>query len=361
MKKITVFVFRVVLLTLICFPLLVSPARATFSIVAHDPVLDEWGVAVQSKVLAVGATVPFARAGIGAIATQAWSNKTYGTEGLKLLMLNLPAGKTVEILMEKDEQKDYRQLGIVDARGKSAAMTGSKCKDWAGHITGDGFTVQGNILTGEAVVKEMAAAYEATGGSLAERLLAALKAGQAAGGDSRGKQSAALLVVREAGGYSGYDDRMIDLRVDDHSEPIVELERLYYLQETISLGSTYARAATLYHDAGQPEKAESALNRAFQIIRKYPAEALLLNQIAWDLATRDFKLDKALELAKDAVKLAPADANIWDTLGEVYARLERYAEAVEAEKKAVDLAEDDAGLFKEKLNRWKNTIDASKH
>ncbi|MBN1355992.1 DUF1028 domain-containing protein [bacterium] len=334
---------------------LIPSACGTFSIVAYDPVMEEWGVAVQSKFLAVGAAVPFAKAGIGAVATQAWGNTTYGPEGLKLLMLGIAPDKVLEILTEKDEYREHRQAGMVDARGRSAAFTGSKCHAWAGHVTGDGFAVQGNILAGEAVVKDMADAYLHVEGPLAERLLAALKAGQAAGGDSRGRQSAALLVVREQGGYSGYDDRMIDLRVDDHPQPIEELERIYRLHEKTFLGSAYARVAFVYFDAGKKDAGKTALNRALDLTRKYPAEAPLLNQLAWEMAIRDFNLEQALDLAKRAVDLAPEDANVWDTLGEIYARLGDYDRAVEAERKAVELSTDEnRALFMEKLHTWQS-------
>ena len=202
---------------------------STFSIVACDLEEEAWGVAVQSKFLAVGAVVPWAEAGVGAIATQAWANTTYGPEGLALLREGRPAGEVVRLLTEADANRDRRQLGVVDAQGCAAAFTGSGCSEWAGHRVGDGYACQGNILAGPAVVDAMAEAYEASrrdGLTLADRLLAALRAGQAAGGDRRGQQSAALLVVRPRGGYGGFNDRYIDLRVDDHPQPIEELGRL---------------------------------------------------------------------------------------------------------------------------------------
>ncbi|MBO9307544.1 DUF1028 domain-containing protein, partial [Thermomicrobium sp.] len=200
---------------------------ATFSIVAIDPATGELGVAVASKFLAVGAVVPWARAGVGAVATQSYANVSYGPTGLELMAAGYSAGETLARLLADDPERELRQVGIVDARGGTATFTGSACHAWAGGRTGPGYAVQGNILTGPEVVDAMAHAFETTEGPLAARLLAALAAGDAAGGDRRGKQSAALLVVKERGGYGGYTDRFIDLRVDDHPEPVAELQRLY--------------------------------------------------------------------------------------------------------------------------------------
>ena len=201
----------------------------TFSIVALDQDTGDLGVAVQSKFLAVGAVVPWARTGVGAIATQAWANLSYGPRGLDLLAQGLSATEVVEHLIEADEGRAKRQVGIVDAQGQGAAYTGQGCSEWAGHMTGEGYTCQGNILVDERTVHSMAQGFQAAEGELAERLLAALLAGQEAGGDRRGRQSAALLVVRERGSYGGYTDRYIDLRVDDHPTPIQELQRLLEL------------------------------------------------------------------------------------------------------------------------------------
>ncbi len=204
---------------------------STFSIVAFDPKTGDLGVAVQSKFLAAGAVVPWARAKVGAIATQSWANTSYGPKGLELLSQGYSAPEVVEILIAEDEGRDLRQVGIVDAKGRAAAYTGKDCFEWAGHIVGPGYACQGNILASSRVVEAMAEAFEKSEGELAHRLLAALEAGQAAGGDKRGQQSAALLVVREKGGYGGFNDRYVDLRVDDHPEPIKELKRLLSLYE----------------------------------------------------------------------------------------------------------------------------------
>jgi uncharacterized Ntn-hydrolase superfamily protein len=205
------------------------PIVSTFSIVARDPAQGDLGIAVQSKFLAVGAVVPWAQAGVGAVATQAHANVAYGPDGLVMLGTGLGAREVLDKLTAADLDRDVRQAGIVDARGGAATWTGLGCTPWAGGYAGDGFCCQGNILTGPEVVDAMVEGYTATRGTFAERLISALEAGQAAGGDSRGQQSAALLIVRAAGGYGGGNDRWIDLRVDDHPDPIAELRRLMLL------------------------------------------------------------------------------------------------------------------------------------
>jgi uncharacterized Ntn-hydrolase superfamily protein len=203
------------------------PGPATFSIVAADPATGEVGVAVASRFFAVGSVVPFAKAGVGAVATQAAANTTYGPGALDLLAGGASAAEALAILTRKDADPARRQAGVVAADGGSATYTGPGANAWAGGRNGPGYAVQGNILTGEPVVVAMEKAYLASAGrALAERLFAALAAGDAAGGDSRGKQSAVLMVARAGGGYGGFDDRAIDIRVDDHVEPIVELGRL---------------------------------------------------------------------------------------------------------------------------------------
>lgn len=198
----------------------------TFSIVARDASTGDLGVAVASKFLAVGAVVPSARAGVGAVATQAAANVAYGPDGLRFLASGLAAPDVLEWLVAADPERGTRQVGIVDDTGASATHTGEACLQWAGGRTAAGVAVQGNILTGPDVVDAMLETYLATAGALPDRLIAALAAGDAAGGDLRGRQSAALLVVRASGGYGGGNDRWMDLRVDDHAEPIPELVRL---------------------------------------------------------------------------------------------------------------------------------------
>jgi uncharacterized Ntn-hydrolase superfamily protein len=203
---------------------------ATYSIAACDLEAGRWGVATQSKFLGVGSVVPWAEPYVGAVATQAYANPRYGPDGLTLLREGLSAQTTVERLTAADEGRDHRQVGIVDANGGSATFTGSECLHWAGGRTGPGYAAQGNILVSGATVDAIAETFEVTAGKpLEERLMDSLDAGQAAGGDSRGQQSAALLVVEKDGGYAGLFDVLFDLRVDDHERPLEELRRLHGL------------------------------------------------------------------------------------------------------------------------------------
>jgi uncharacterized Ntn-hydrolase superfamily protein len=207
---------------------------STYSIVAFDPDAREWGVAVQSKFLAVGSVVPWAEAEVGAVATQALANVSYGPRGLELLRQGLSAEEVVAHLTEEDDGRADRQLGVVGGDGRAASYTGSSCLNWAGGRTGAGYAAQGNILVSEDTVTALAQTFEETAGQpLADRLLAALAAAQAAGGDSRGQQSASLLVVKKEGGYGGTSDVMIYLRVDDHAAPIDELRRLYEMHDLL--------------------------------------------------------------------------------------------------------------------------------
>jgi uncharacterized Ntn-hydrolase superfamily protein len=205
----------------------VEPACATFSIIARDPDTGEIGIAVQSKVPAVGAVVPWAKAGVGAVATQSYANPRYGPEGLELLSKGVDPAEALKRLTEGDPERERRQVGILDAKGRTATFSGKACHAWAGGSAEDNVCAQGNILAGEDVVAAMLKAFKESKGELGARLIAALEAGQAAGGDVRGQQSAALLIVREGWGYGGLNDRYRDLRVDDHPEPIAELKRVY--------------------------------------------------------------------------------------------------------------------------------------
>jgi uncharacterized Ntn-hydrolase superfamily protein len=238
----------------------------TFSIVGYDPTEKEWGIAVQSKFLGVGAVVPWAKAGVGAVATQSYANTAYGPKGLELMAQGKTAQEVLEILIADDPEREMRQFGLIDAAGNAASFTGKECYDWAGGLTGAHFAAQGNILVDEKTVNAMGRVFEETQGTLAARLLAALDAGQEAGGDSRGKQSAALFVVKEAGGYGGFNDRYVDLRVDDHPDPIKELIRLYQLQQ-------------LYFAPSKPEKIVSV---------KGKVKAELIEQLGrWGYLTDD--------------------------------------------------------------------------
>lgn len=230
----------------------------TYSLVACDLERGEWGIGVQSKFLAVGSVVPWAEPGAGAIATQAWARVRYGPEGLALLRSGLAADEVVARLTGADGGRDHRQLGVVDAAGRAASFTGGACLEWAGGLTGPGYAAQGNILVSSATVEALAETFEASSGPLAERLLAALHAAQAAGGDRRGQQSAALLVVKAGAGYDD-SDVLVDLRVDDHREPVAELERLYRLHD-LYFGETPA-AEWLSVDTGLAGEIRERLGR----------------------------------------------------------------------------------------------------
>jgi uncharacterized Ntn-hydrolase superfamily protein len=252
-----------------------EPPRGTFSIVAFDPDNGDVGVAVQSKYFAVGAVVPWARAGVGAVATQAAGRAAYGPEILDLLAGGLEPAGAIEHALADDERRETRQLGVVDARGRAAAFTGSECNEWAGHATGSGYAAQGNILAGEEVVAEMARALETTSGALAERLVVALEAAQAAGGDRRGQQSAALVVERPGGIPASREDvdRVVDLRVDDHAEPIRELRRLLEL---------HTRMGLVLETTGLYERREwgAAIAATQASLGRFPDDPLLLYNLA---------------------------------------------------------------------------------
>src|SRR5689334_10016303 len=206
---------------------------ATYSIAACDPEAQQWGVATQSKFLAVGAVVPWAEPQVGAIATQAWANPRYGSEGLELLRQGLSADEVVERLTAADEGRDHRQLGVVDGEGRGATYTGKECLDWAGGRTGPCYAAQGNILVSAETVDAIAETFESSSGPLVTRLLDCLDAAQAAGGDRRGQQSAAILIVERDGGYQKLSDVVVELRVEDHEHPLEELRRLYGLHDAI--------------------------------------------------------------------------------------------------------------------------------
>jgi uncharacterized Ntn-hydrolase superfamily protein len=224
----------------------------TFSIVARSTDGESWGVAVASKFLAVGAVVPAAVAGVGAIATQADANVAYKGLALSHLDEGATASVALQRLLEEDEGRDERQVGIVDVEGAPASHTGHACMDWAGGVTGEGYAIQGNILAGDFVVEAMQDAFEASDPDepLARRLLAALAAGDDAGGDRRGRQSAALLVVRDGAGYAGGDDIAVDLRVDDHTDPVTELSRLLDLNDLYLSASTESEQVTITEELG---------------------------------------------------------------------------------------------------------------
>jgi uncharacterized Ntn-hydrolase superfamily protein len=276
------------------------PYKSTFSIVAADPVTGEVGCAVQSKYFAVGAVVPWAKAGVGAVATQAAGVAAYGPAVLALLEAGRDPATALAEALADDDQRETRQLGVVTADGRSASHTGTGCNDWAGHETGDGFAVQGNILAGEAVAAEMARAFRETAGSLAERLVASLEAGQAAGGDSRGQQSAAVMVERVGARAEGREgvDRVCDLRVDDHVEPIAELRRLL----TIHLRWDVLRRASAFHREGGYEEGVRILAEGLE---RYGEDGTILYDLACYEALAG-RPDDALEHLRRSVELEPS-------------------------------------------------------
>jgi uncharacterized Ntn-hydrolase superfamily protein len=252
-----------------------SMRKATFSIVAADPVAREVGCAVQSKYFAVGNVVPWARADVGAVATQAAGIAVYGPRALDALAQGLTSEEAIAQVLEHDEGRETRQLGVVTADGRAAVHTGAACLAWAGHRVGDGYSVQGNILAGEDVVDAMEHAFIDTDGTLAERLVAALEAGQAAGGDARGQQSAAVVVERSGAAAEGREglDRVCDLRVDDHAAPIAELRRLIGIHVVWDA----LRHATAFHAPGRFAEGAALLSATLE---RHGEDAALLYDLA---------------------------------------------------------------------------------
>lgn len=286
----------------------------TFSIVAYDPETGDYGIGVQSKYFAVGDVVPFAEADIGALATQARGNILHGPAGLELLGEGVPANEVIRRLLKEDSLRDGRQLGVVDVNGQPATYTGSECLPWAGGRTGANYTVQGNLLAGPQVVDAMAATFEAAPGDLATRLVYALAAGQAAGGDARGRQSAAVLVVRKEAGYLGLTDRYIDLHVEDHPTPIRELKRLLDIRHA-QLASveaqgllTQAEQADSGARPGLVEQARQAAERGVGFFRG--------DDHLWWLVAQARLLDEDFDAAVDAAQVALLLAPSWPRLPE---------------------------------------------
>ena len=329
----------------------------TFSIVAYDSLTGELGVAVQSRAFGVGATVAWAEAGVGAIATQAMTNQSFGPRGLELLRAGHGSDRVLDMLLETDPDSANRQVAVIDAGGAPVNFTGSKCLAWAGGRTGTGYACQGNILASEEVVASMARAYEETGGELAERLLAALVAAQEAGGDKRGMQSAAILVVRPSEEYPEYNYRYIDLRVEDHADPINELIRVYRMHEKYDLLQAHTRYVAYYDSTGRADLAEREKQMVGGMLQRALAteteDADLLNGLAWFCATADLFLDEALEAARRAVELEPEAAYILDTLAEVQFRLGMIDEAIATGEKAAAL-DPESSYYKEQLERFKS-------
>jgi uncharacterized Ntn-hydrolase superfamily protein len=260
----------------------------TFSIVGFDPIEKEWGIAVQSKFLGVGAVVPWAKAGAGAVATQSYANTAYGPKALTLMEQGKSAQETLELLLADDPEKEMRQVGLIDASGNPATFTGKECYDWAGGMTGTHFAAQGNILVDEETVQAMARVFTETNGPLADRLLAALDAGQEAGGDSRGKQSAALYIVKDKGGYGGFNDRYIDLRVDDHPDPIKEIIRIYQLQQLYFAPSKPERIAAIEGEI--KDELIHQLTRLSYLSNKSASDEELIRALTAYIHTENFEM-----------------------------------------------------------------------
>lgn len=324
----------------------------TFSIIGLDPETGEIGIAVQSRAFSVGSAVPWAEAGVGAIATQSQTNESFGPLGLDKLRSGLSPSEALEELLRDDPDRENRQVGIVDAEGLSASFTGTGCGDWAGDSIGLGFAAQGNILAGPEVVSEMTRAFRETKGELAERLLAALHAAQAAGGDKRGQQSAALLVVRPSDLYPEYRSRYVDLRVEDHPSPIEELTRVFRIHQTQDLLRAHVRYIALYDSLGDAQGAERERERIGETLKATLADSTTdsqtLNALAWYCALGEVYLPEALEAAKLAVELEPEDTAFLDTLAEVYFRMKRYDDARKVVEDGLKAAPDDPYLTTQK-------------
>ncbi len=333
-----------------------APALATFSIVALDSLTQELGVAVQSRAFSVGMAVPWAEAGVGAIATQASTNESFGPLGLAMLKKGKEAPKVLRALLDADSGSAHRQVGVVDAQGRSSAHTGKSCSPWAGHRTGFGYSIQGNILAGEPVVAEMERAFLATKGELASRLLAALEAGQAAGGDKRGMQSAAILVVRPSEEYPEYRTRYVDLRVEDHKDPIREIRRVYEILEAQDLAEAHLRFASAYQKKGRGDLAKMERERVGEALRRAlergEKDASNLNGLAWVCATNDVYLPEALKAAELAAALEPKNTGILDTLAEVHFRMGNSEKAIEVGTRALGIEPSD-NYLKEQVARFK--------
>ena len=333
-----------------------SNDRGTFSIVAYDSLTQELGVAVQSKYFSVGTDVPWAEAGVGAVATQARVDPSFGLKALALLRTGLSASGALRALAATDSVWDSRQLGIADARGGVANWTGSKCLDWAGGERGVDFACQGNILAGPAVVAGMARAYRETRGEMAERLLAALDAAQAAGGDKRGMQSAALLVVRPSATRPQFTQRYIDLRVEDHKTPIRELRRLLEIQEGFHGADNHFTYAEEFEAAGRADLATRERERVAEILRRALArsekDASMLNGLAWACATHDLYLGEAVKAAERAASLEPRNVDILDTLAEIYFRQGNVTKAIEVESRAA-VIDPKSQYLKDQIERFR--------
>ncbi|MEJ2012098.1 MAG: DUF1028 domain-containing protein [Anaerolineales bacterium] len=322
----------------------------TFSIVALDPGLGEVGLAVASRAFDSGYYVAFLKAGVGGVASQASVNARLGGWILDALEAGATPAKALESALARDEGAPQRQVGVVDFQGRTAAHTGSENGEWAGHITSGNVSVQGNLLAGPAVIEAMFETYQSASGTLAERLMLALEAGEKAGGDKRGKQSAALIVRRKRGGFGGVDDRLVDLRITDHSDPLPELRRLFSLWKYQVMLPSYVRLAE-----EEPEQAhrlhrhlhgfmQAALPDTFD-------DANLYNNLAWFMAERKLFPAEALQAAQRAAALAPDDSNVLDTLAEAHFAAGDISQAIHWINRALELVPD-SDYLKGQLERF---------
>ena len=323
----------------------------TFSIAAMDPERREWGVAVASRVLDVGYVVPWVQAEVGAVASQALSNPHLGTWGLQAMAEGANAADALRAILERDPDAAVRQVGIVDHHGEAAAHTGSGTQAWSGHRTAEGVAVQGNILTGPEVLDGMLQAFQSATGPLAERLLLALESGEQAGGDRRGKQSAALYVARRQGGYQGVDDRLVDLKVVDQPEPVAELRRLYDQWQYAFLVEAYCRLADAEpaRELALMQSVRTLLDKALQ---SQSTSAEVFNELAWHLALRKKYPEETLRAAQRAQELAPEDPNVLDTLAEAWFAAGDPGSAVDWEAQALRLAPENE-FFQRQLARFR--------
>jgi uncharacterized Ntn-hydrolase superfamily protein len=337
-----------------------APSSGTFSIVACDTATGEIGVAVASRSFDVGTRVPWVRAGVGAIATQADTREAFGPRGLAMLGAGVEPRDVLDSLLVDDAGRDNRQIGVVSAYGRAACFTGNKCSAWAGGIVGAGFAIQGNLLAGQQVAREMERAFRETPGELSAKLLAALVAGQAAGGDKRGQQSAALLVVRASDQYPQYRERYVNLKVEDHARALDELTRLYRLYEASGLAEAHARYMQTYESSRRTADAARERVRLGDIVHRTSADpaatAASLNSVAWVAATNGVFLDDALKAATRAAVLEPKDTDILDTIAEVHLKRGEWSQAQQSIESALDIAPDDPNL----KARKKEIDDAAK-
>lgn len=306
-----------------------------YSIAAWDTGTGDLGVAVQSSFLGVGVVVPYAKANLGAIVTQGQANPEFGPRAFEMFGRGMNARQVVEGLIQDDSGISRRQVGVVDAHGNAFAYTGNACGLYAGQIVGSNYSVQGNTIAGDGVIIAMARTFEMTPGDLAERLIASLEAGLRAGGGRHSSRSASLLVVREKGGYSGSNDRFVDIRIDDDSLPLVQLRRVYRRWDETFGFDARMRAIDEFNHEKNFAAARAEMTRAVgdlnEQLRSHADDPDVLNRIAWTLATNDMDRERALQLAKRAATLAPGRTQMLNTVAECHYRLGHFDEAIAIE------------------------------